>query len=101
MSDAGKSPVAKIDPAICPLCGRPNACAMAVGETDEPCWCTQVVIDPRVLERLPPEQRGIVCVCAACAVGEVRSEAGESGGAGDADDAGVDDAADSVNGAEA
>lgn len=61
---------AGIDPSVCPLCGGPNACAMAAGETDEPCWCTQVVIDPRVLDRIAPEQRGIACVCAACAAGD-------------------------------
>lgn len=76
-----------VDTSVCPICGRANLCAMAAGETDEPCWCTQVVIDPRVLDRVPPEMLGVVCVCAACAVGEARSEAGE---AGDADDAGVD-----------
>jgi hypothetical protein len=40
---------------------------MAAGETDEPCWCTQVVIGPGVLDRIAPEKRGIACVCAACA----------------------------------
>jgi hypothetical protein len=61
--------VAKPDPAICPLCGGPNACAMTAGETDEPCWCTQVIIEPRVLALVPTESRGMVCVCAACAAG--------------------------------
>lgn len=71
-----------VDPSVCPLCGRANLCAMAAGETDEPCWCTQVVIDPRVLERVPPELRGIACVCAECAAGE----AGAAGAVADAMD---------------
>lgn len=58
-----------IDPGICPLCGRPNGCAMAAGGDGQVCWCARVTIDARVLERIPVEQRGVACVCARCAAG--------------------------------
>lgn len=51
-------------PTVCPLCGRGNACGMAAGQST--CWCMQVQIPPALLERLPPEARGVACVCADC-----------------------------------
>ena len=52
----------------CPLCGGPNGCAPAVsGSFDSPCWCTAVRIPAEVLARIPAAQRGLACVCRACA----------------------------------
>ncbi|MGD1066040.1 MAG: cysteine-rich CWC family protein [Vulcanimicrobiaceae bacterium] len=49
----------------CPLCDGDNACGAAAGEPT--CWCFTERIPPDVLERIPPEARGRVCVCRACA----------------------------------
>jgi len=56
----------RADNSRCPLCGRPNDCAIAAG-SDQPCWCTRIRIDAAVLEQIPPALRGIACVCPACA----------------------------------
>ncbi|MBL8730005.1 MAG: cysteine-rich CWC family protein [Planctomycetes bacterium] len=54
------------DPSRCPLCGKPNACAIAAG-SDRPCWCAGVTIDAAALQRVPPAARGRACVCTDCA----------------------------------
>ena len=65
------NPATATDPTHCPLCGQPNGCAMeaerATGQPQPPCWCTQVVFDAQVLDRVPTEARHRACVCAACA----------------------------------
>ncbi|MCC6379620.1 MAG: cysteine-rich CWC family protein [Burkholderiales bacterium] len=58
-----------IDPARCPRCGAPNACAMAAGRLDGPCWCTQVTVPALLIESLPDQARGAACLCAACVTG--------------------------------
>jgi len=55
-----------IDPSRCPRCGVPNACTMAAGRPDEPCWCAQVTIPEALIASLPGEARGVACLCAAC-----------------------------------
>lgn len=51
----------------CPLCGGPNACAVAQsGSFDTPCWCRDVALPPDLLARLPEEQRGQACICQDC-----------------------------------
>lgn len=54
-----------VQPSRCPLCGTHNACAMLTGESA--CWCQQVQIAPQVLEQIPEPQRGLQCLCRACA----------------------------------
>ncbi|TFY98101.1 cysteine-rich CWC family protein [Ramlibacter rhizophilus] len=58
-------------PERCPLCQRPNACALEearrTGQAQGPCWCTQAAFSPALLAQLPPEARGKACICAACA----------------------------------
>lgn len=49
----------------CPLCGGPNECGMAAGKGT--CWCFSAAVPAEVVERVPAEQRGVVCVCAKCA----------------------------------
>ena len=60
-----------IDPAICPLCGSTNMCAMeiskATGKPLERCWCVDAVFTPEVLKSLPEEAKGKACVCFTCA----------------------------------
>ena len=59
------------DPTRCPLCGKPNQCAMEVeretGKKQPPCWCSQVKFEPGVFDEIPQEARGKACVCGACA----------------------------------
>ena len=58
MSDA-------LDPDRCPLCGNGNDCGMARGA--ETCWCFEATIPDELIERIPAEARGVVCVCKVCA----------------------------------
>jgi hypothetical protein len=52
----------------CPLCGERNDCAPArSGSLDTSCWCTEVVVDPAALARLPESERNKVCLCRRCA----------------------------------
>jgi hypothetical protein len=62
-----------LDPRLCPLCGEPNACALADGRASEPCWCAGVTIPPALLARLPTAARGVACVCRRC-VGEAAAQ---------------------------
>jgi hypothetical protein len=59
-----------IDPAICPLCGSTNMCAMEVAKATggplERCWCVDAVFTAELLESLPEEAKGNACVCAEC-----------------------------------
>ncbi|MBI5275039.1 MAG: cysteine-rich CWC family protein [Burkholderiales bacterium] len=59
-----------MDPALCPLCGQANRCAMETeretGVKQPPCWCTQVDFSAELLASLPPDAKGLACICAAC-----------------------------------
>jgi hypothetical protein len=59
-----------IDPAVCPLCGGDNRCAMeqekATGEPQPACWCVSTPFPPGLLDTLPAQARGVACICAAC-----------------------------------
>ena len=56
------------DPGTCPLCGRPNACALASACGDKKdCWCRRVEIPRAVLDSIPAEAAGVACVCRECA----------------------------------
>ncbi len=48
----------------CPLCGGPNECGLAAGKSE--CWCVEAKIGPEVLEKVPEEAKGKVCVCEKC-----------------------------------
>ncbi|WP_353400235.1 cysteine-rich CWC family protein [Hydrogenophaga sp. 5NK40-0174] len=63
-----------LDPSRCPLCGEPNACAMACQGAGTatpacatPCWCEEAVFSEALLDRVPPAAKGRACVCANCA----------------------------------
>ncbi|MGI5939950.1 MAG: cysteine-rich CWC family protein [Thermoleophilia bacterium] len=60
-----QTPVPLFDVSRCPLCGQPNDCGAARG--DPTCWCRSVTIPQEVLDRIPPEARGVACVCRKCA----------------------------------
>lgn len=55
------------DPALCPLCGQPNTCAIEAGLPPESCWCMHTPVSREALAQLPAEQRGMACLCPACA----------------------------------
>ena len=57
------------DPCRCPLCGQPNACAMASGDaaSAEPCWCTRVHFGADLLAQVPEAARNRSCICQRCA----------------------------------
>ena len=60
-----------IDPAICPLCGSANMCAMevakATGKTVERCWCVDAMFTAELFRALPEDAKGKACICAECA----------------------------------
>ena len=66
-----REPAPQPDPALCPLCGAPNTCAMelarSTGQPPGPCWCTQVRFDADQLARVPAAARDKACLCPACA----------------------------------
>jgi hypothetical protein len=39
----------------------------ATGEKQPPCWCMQVDFGAELIARVPPQQQGVACICAACA----------------------------------
>ncbi|HLF10221.1 MAG TPA: cysteine-rich CWC family protein [Gammaproteobacteria bacterium] len=55
---------AKLDRARCPLCGEPNACALAAGST--PCWCSSVAFPATVIAAVSDDAKNEACVCRAC-----------------------------------
>ena len=60
-----------IDACACPLCGKPNQCAMEVAkQTGEPvatCWCVHVTFSPELIARVPTAAQRKACICNACA----------------------------------
>ncbi len=53
---------------FCPLCGGANQCAVVrSGRLDVPCWCEKVAFDRETLNAVASAQRGLACLCAACA----------------------------------
>ena len=52
------------DPSRCPLCGRPNDCALATAETAPPraCWCRAERFPETLLAQAPPT----TCICQRC-----------------------------------
>jgi hypothetical protein len=64
---------AQLDPSRCPLCGETNRCALEIeretGVKQPRCWCMAPDVDfsPELLSRVPPDRRGLACICARCA----------------------------------
>lgn len=61
-----------IDPCRCPLCSHDNYCRVAAGKGV--CWCFAQPIPEEVLTKVPPDARGIACLCESCAHGQTDSE---------------------------
>ena len=59
-----------LDPTACPLCGKPNLCAMEIERTtgvkQESCWCTQLDFSDELLDQVPAEAQNLSCICADC-----------------------------------
>jgi hypothetical protein len=69
-----------VDPALCPLCGEPNACALAQpGAAKAECWCASRRFDPELIARVPPERAGRACICSRCQRAPVRPPEAEAG----------------------
>ena len=85
------SPEAQVDPARCPLCGRPNGCRLAAaGFTaaaparadelpQEPCWCFSMRFPAALLARVPEHARNRACICRACLEEALAAEARAGG----------------------
>lgn len=57
-----------VDPALCPLCGEPNSCALAnpSGASQAECWCASRRFDAPLLAWLGPTSVGRACICSRC-----------------------------------
>jgi len=61
-----------MDPSRCPLCGRPNGCAIAAGRDPAGCWCQEARFPSGLLDLLAQEARAAnseqapACVCEEC-----------------------------------
>lgn len=68
-----------VSPSACPLCGQPNACAMAARAPGEeaatPCWCTTVTFTAELLARVPVHAQRKACICQTCAQSERKASA--------------------------
>ncbi|MGE4241353.1 cysteine-rich CWC family protein [Ramlibacter sp.] len=66
-----------LDATACPLCGKPNRCAMEVeresGVKQPPCWCLGVDFSAELLARVPAEKQRMACICSACAAASADS----------------------------
>ena len=73
-----------LDPCRCPLCGQPNACAMAMPNTGAaasgPCWCTRVRFSADLLKQVPEAARHKACICSACVAASEQPFQGKSQG---------------------
>ncbi|MFZ5627663.1 MAG: cysteine-rich CWC family protein [Spirochaetota bacterium] len=58
----------RFDAARCPLCGELNHCALTEGQST--CWCFDVHLPKSIIQQVPVEIRGHVCICRRCAEGK-------------------------------
>lgn len=54
------------DGSLCPLCHQANHCAMAAQKDPAACWCHHTAVPQQLLDQIPPENRGMSCVCKDC-----------------------------------
>ena len=52
--------------ATCPLCGRPNQCALAADPNATKCWCDSVEFPHELLAKIPENAVRKTCVCKKC-----------------------------------
>lgn len=55
-----------IDTLKCPLCGRPNQCALAADPSATECWCDKEKFPPELLAQIPTEAVRRACICEKC-----------------------------------
>lgn len=55
-----------LNTAVCPLCGKPNQCAMAADPNAAECWCEAVEFPRELLEQIPANAVRKTCVCRDC-----------------------------------
>jgi hypothetical protein len=58
--------VKDFDLSRCAICGEPNQCAVATDPDATECWCESAIFPHNLLERVPQEAVGRVCVCQRC-----------------------------------
>ncbi|UFS55712.1 cysteine-rich CWC family protein [Comamonadaceae bacterium M7527] len=64
------------DPRYCPICGEPNACAMANAapntepQNAPPCWCVGFDFSDNLLDQVPTEAQRKACICQRCVQGQ-------------------------------
>ena len=56
----------KIDMAVCPICGQPNSCAMAVAPNVPKCWCAAIEFPKELLDQVPEKALHQACICRNC-----------------------------------
>ena len=54
------------DPAVCPLCGEPNQCAVATDPDASQCWCELREFPEELIARIPENAVRKSCVCQNC-----------------------------------
>ncbi|WP_189417457.1 cysteine-rich CWC family protein [Cellvibrio zantedeschiae] len=52
---------------LCPLCNKPNGCALANDKEASQCWCMSVKINAEALAKLKTPQKNFACICQQCA----------------------------------
>jgi len=61
----------QIDACACPLCGKPNECAMEAAKLKvqdvAACWCLTVDFSPELIARVPAAAQRKACICQSCA----------------------------------
>ncbi|MFT6529302.1 MAG: hypothetical protein ACJAZB_000945 [Psychrosphaera sp.] len=65
-----------VNPQLCPLCAKDNACGNLVNdslvcdpETKQTCWCQnpKLQFPPELLQQVPDAEKNKSCICQACA----------------------------------
>ncbi|MCZ8516154.1 cysteine-rich CWC family protein [Paenibacillus filicis] len=54
------------DKNICPICGKDNKCANALGKDYTKCWCSKQIIPNEIFELVPPDKLGKASICLNC-----------------------------------
>ncbi len=60
-----------VDPFICPLCERDNACVnLTSADVDKSCWCNDpsLTFPKELLAQVAEQLKGKACICKACAL---------------------------------
>jgi len=68
MSSIVKHSTNDLDNSICPLCGGPNQCALAVDRNADECWCDKVEFPKELLAQIPDGAVRKTCVCQTCLI---------------------------------